>query len=299
MAPPAVETAALSLSLGRTNILDRLDLAFPASGIHALIGANGAGKSTLFRLLLGFVQPSSGQALVLGRDSRRIPPSARASIAYLNEEHRLPSWARAGELIALHRRHFPAWQERRFEPAWRACGIDEARKVSALSRGERAGLALALALGQAPELLILDEPTLGLDLVARERFIAMLIAAADEDGCAILFSSHQMDEVERLAETVTLLDRGRLRLAATPEEICARVTHWISDIPFKGPDPTTVPGLLQAQRIEGLHHHWVEDQGPEFEAFLRAQGARRAEAHPSSFARAVGAYLAARAEAPR
>ena len=230
---------------------------------------------------------------MLGHDSRHIPASARGAIAYLNEEHRLPRWARVGDLAALHREHFPGWQERRFAPAWRACGIGESRKVAELSRGERAGLALALALGQAPALLILDEPTLGLDLVARERFIATLIAAADEDDCTILFSSHQMDEVERLAETVTLLERGRLKLTATPEQLCERVTHWISDIPFKGPDPAAIPGLLQAQRIEGLHHHMVHDQGPEFEAFLRAHGARRAEAHPASFERAVAAFLAA------
>jgi ABC-2 type transport system ATP-binding protein len=166
------------------------------------------------------------------------------------------------------------------------------QKVAELSRGERAGLNLALALAQSPELLVLDEPTLGLDVVAKRAFLESLLHSSAVENCTVIYCSHQMDEIERVADNLVILERGQLKNMSTPDDFRARVSHWIADIPFKGPDAASVPGLLQVQRIDGLHHYLVLDQDEDFAAFLRAAGARSVQCMPVSLDRAVNGFLA-------
>jgi ABC-2 type transport system ATP-binding protein len=107
-----------------------------------------------------------------------------------------------------------------------------------------------------------------------------------------------MDEIERVADNLIILERGQLKHMSAPDEFCARVTHWVADIPFKGPDPTTVPGLLQLQQIDGLHHYMVLDQDESFAVFLREKGARSVRGMPVSLDRAVNSFLAKNHSAP-
>ena len=166
------------------------------------------------------------------------------------------------------------------------------QKVSQLSRGERAGLNLSLALAQSPELLVLDEPTLGLDVVAKRAFLESLLDSNVAERCSIIYCSHQMEEIERVADNLIILEQGRLVSLSAPEAFCERVRYWIADIPFKGPDRRTVPGLLQAQTIDGLCHYLVIDQGDGFADFLRAHGARNVQDMPVGLDRAVNGFLA-------
>jgi len=114
----------------------------------------------------------------------------------------------------------------------------------------------------------------------------------------VIYCSHQMDEIERVADNLIILEHGQLKHMSAPEDFCARVSYWVADIPFKGPDPATVPGLLQLQRIDGLSHYLVLDQGGDFAEFLRAQGARSVRSMSVSLDRAVNGFLAKDHSAP-
>ncbi len=293
-----IETRALSKRYGRKLALDRLDLAIPRGRVHAIVGANGAGKSTLFRILLGFMPPSAGEARILGKDSQQLTPQDRARISFVNEEHTLPGWMRVSQVVAMQRHQYGRWNQQVFDGVIGHYHVLPEQKVGQLSRGERAGFNLALALAQKPELLVLDEPTLGLDVVAKRAFLESLLYSNAADDCTVIYCSHQMEEIERVADNLIILERGQLRHMSAPEEFTARVSHWVADVPFKGPDPRTVPGLLEVQRLDGLHHYLVLDQDHAFEQFLRASGARTVQSMPVSLDRAVNAFLAKHHAAP-
>lgn len=293
-----IETDGLSRRYGRKLALDRLDLRIPRGRIHAIVGANGAGKSTLFRILLGFLAPSDGEARILGRDSQRLTPEDRGRIGFVNEEHTLPGWMRVSAIADMHRRAYPRWNARAYDEVIGHYRVLPEQKVGQLSRGERAGFNLALALAQSPELLILDEPTLGLDVVAKRAFLESLMYSNAADDCTVIYCSHQMEEIERVADNLIILELGRLMHMSAPEDFCARVSHWVADIPFKGPEPATIPGLLERQRLDGLHHYLVLDQDAAFAEFLRGAGARSIQSMPVSLDRAVNAFLAKNHAAP-
>ncbi len=293
-----IETTQLSKRYGDKWALDHLDLAIPRGHVHAIVGANGAGKSTLFRILLGFLPPTHGQARILGRDSQRLAPADRGRIGFVNEEHTLPGWMPVHAVTAMQRHHYPRWNQAAFDEVIGHYHVLPAQKVGQLSRGERAGLNLALALAQSPELLVLDEPTLGLDVVATRAFLESLLYSSAAEQCTVIYCSHQMEEVERVADNLIILERGRLRNMSAPEDFCARVSHWVADIPFKGPPPSDVPGLLEVQRLDGLHHYLVLDQGEEFAEFLRGCGARSIQSMPVSLDRAVNSFLGKHHAAP-
>ncbi|MGS1077037.1 ABC transporter ATP-binding protein [Pseudoxanthomonas beigongshangi] len=293
-----IETRALSKRYGRKLALDQLDLAVPRGRIHAIVGANGAGKSTLFRILLGFMPPTAGEARILGRDSQRLTPDDRSRIGFVNEEHTLPGWMRVAQVSAMQRNLYPRWNQSAFDGVIGHYNVLPEQKISQLSRGERAGFNLALALAQGPELLVLDEPTLGLDVVAKRAFLESLMYSNATDECTVIYCSHQMEEIERVADNLIILERGQLKNMSAPEDFCARVTHWVADVPFKGPEPRSVPGLLEVQRLDGLHHYLVLDQDDGFEQFLRDSGARNVQSMPVSLDRAVNAFLAKNHAAP-
>lgn len=293
-----IETRALSKRYGRKLALDRLDLAIPRGRVHAIVGANGAGKSTLFRILMGFMPPSAGEARILGKDSQSLTPQDRARIGFVNEEHTLANWMRVSQVAAMQRHQYPRWNQQAYDGVIGHYHVLPEQKVGQLSRGERAGFNLALALAQGPELLVLDEPTLGLDVVAKRAFLESLLYSNAADDCTVIYCSHQMEEIERVADNLIILERGQLKNMSAPEEFTARVSHWVADVPFKGPDPRTVPGLLEVQRLDGLHHYLVLDQDDGFEQFLRTSGARNVQSMPVSLDRAVNAFLAKHHAAP-
>jgi ABC-2 type transport system ATP-binding protein len=287
-----IETRALSQRYGRKLALDRLDLQIPRGRIHAIVGANGAGKSTLFRILLGFLAPTAGSSRILGRDSQQLTPQDRSRIGFVNEEHTLPGWIRVDQVSAMQRHQYPRWNQHAYDEVIGHYHVLPEQKIGQLSRGERAGCNLALALAQSPELLVLDEPTLGLDVVAKRAFLESLMYSNAAADCTVIYCSHQMEEIERVADNLIILERGQLKHMSAPEDFTARVTHWVADIPFKGPDPNTVPGLLELQRLDGLHHYLVLDQDEDFAQFLQAAGARSVQSMPVSLDRAVNGFLA-------
>ena len=298
MSDYVIETRNLSKRYGRKLALNALDLAVPRGRIHAIVGANGAGKSTLFRILLGFLAPTAGEARILGTDSQNLTTEDRGRIGFVNEEHTLPGWMRVDAVTAMQRRQYPRWNQPAFEQVLGHYHVHPEQKVSQLSRGERAGFNLALALAQRPELLVLDEPTLGLDVVAKRAFLESLMQSNVADDCTVIYCSHQMEEIERVADNLIILERGALVNMSPPDDFRERVRYWVADIPFKGPDPKTIPGLLEASRIDGLQHYVVLDQDEDFAEFLKASGARSVQSMPVSLDRAVNSFLAKNHAAP-
>lgn len=291
MNPYVIETENLSLHYGQKTALDKLTLQVRRGGIHAFIGANGAGKSSLFRLLLGFETPSSGSAYILGKDCTALTPAVRGRIGFVNEEHTLPAWMRVEELTCMQRNQYSGWNQARYDEVLRNFNVQPRQKVQELSRGERAGVSLALALGQNPELLVLDEPTLGLDMVAKRILLESLMYSDAGQDSTIIYCSHQMEEIERIADHLVIIERGCLRHMSEPDELRSRVRMWAAEFP-DDIDTHQLPGLLELQQIEGISHLMMLDTPPHFETQLGSMGARNITSSSVSLGRAVSGMLA-------
>ncbi|SDJ60966.1 ABC transporter ATP-binding protein [Microbulbifer yueqingensis] len=288
----AIRTQGLCKHYGRKRVLHNLSLDLPRGGIHALVGSNGAGKSTLFRLLLGLTEPSSGSSEILGCESCQLTPALRGRIGFVNEEHTLPEWMRVEAVMEMQRSLYPQWREATYREVLGNFDVQPGQRVSELSRGERAGFNLSLALAQSPELLILDEPTLGLDVVAKRAFLEALMFIGTDSGCTILYCSHQMEEIERVADNLLIMERGELKSVSPPDEFSARVHHWIVEFPERPPANNEIPGLLQLRRIDDSYQLTVLDAGEPLQQFLQDRGARVHCKLQVSLDEAVNSYLA-------
>ena len=291
MSELVIETHELSKRFGRKLALDALTLRVPRGGVHAVVGSNGAGKSTLFRVLLGILSPTAGSSRILGEDSQTLTPETRGKIGLVHEEHTLPSWMTVQGLTNMQRSLYPRWKEGTYGEVLGHFQVLPEQKISQLSRGERAGLNLALALAQGPEVLILDEPTLGLDVVAKQAFLESLLFAGEGEECTVLYCSHQMDEIERVADNLIILERGSLVSMAPPEEFCRRVSGWVVDWTSPPPEVRAIPGFLQARDVDGQQQLMVLDQDEGFSECLEILGANAVLRLPIGLNQAVNAYL--------
>jgi len=288
---PAIEISHLSKCFGTKPALHYLSLQITRGGVHAIVGRNGAGKSTLLRILLGLMTPSSGESRVFGIDSQRLSHHDRSRIGFVNDEHSLPSWLPVSVLSRMHREAYPQWIEEIFREVVNTFDVRATQKVSQLSRGERAGLSLALALAQSPELLILDEPTTGLDVVAKQTFLETLLLTQRQLHCTVLYCSHQMDEVERVADNLILIELGQCPWSGAPEDFSDRVSYWVAEFADEPPANHDIPGLLRASVIEGQLHYMVLDQKSEFSSYLQRRGARNVYEVPIGLDKAINGFL--------
>src|SRR5437899_7696187 len=205
---PVIHTRGLTRYFGSKPAVYELDLDVPAGSVFAFLGRNGSGKTTTIRMMLGLLQPTRGHGSILGYDIRALPPDARARIGYLTEEHQLYRWMSVRECGEFQSRFFPRWSEKIFRGVIGHFSLKSEARVKELSRGERAGLCLALTLAPDPELLILDDPTLGLDPVARRSLVASMIYLTRRADRTIFFSSHQLADLDRVADYIAVLDTG-------------------------------------------------------------------------------------------
>lgn len=286
-----VETKSLTKRFGSKTALADFSIQIPAGGTYAVVGSNGAGKSTLFRLLLGMLTPSAGTCRLLGRPSAELEPETRGRVGYVNEEHTLPGWMKVRRLLDFQQGFYPNWNREIHRRVLANFDVGMNQRVSQLSRGERAGLNLSMALAQGPDLLILDEPTLGMDVVAKQAFLEALMFIGSEMNTTFIYCSHQMEEIERLAEQLIIMEKGHLRNFSTPEDFQERITSWIADFP-EPPRRENLTGYLTFKEIEGQYHVSALDAGDGFEAVLRANGAESVTRCPVNFSQAVNAFLA-------
>jgi ABC-2 type transport system ATP-binding protein len=293
---PAIRTRGLTRYFGAQCAVHDLNLEVPRGCIFAFLGRNGSGKTTTIRMLLGLLAPDRGLAEVLGCDSRALEPATRARIGYLTEEHQVYGWMRVREAGRFHSAFYPRWNEKIFQSVMGHFGLDPSSRVKQLSRGMRAGLCLALTLAPDPELLILDDPALGLDAVARRSLVESMIYLTRRSDRTIFFSSHHLADVERVADYLAVLDQSVLR-ACCPLDSFRNSVREIS-LQFTGTPPALppVPGLLQAFRTEhALRLRCVHYDG-ETERALRALAPTAFEATPLGLEDAFISYLGERGE---
>jgi ABC-2 type transport system ATP-binding protein len=252
--PPVIEIRRLTRQFGSTKALDDISLVIPRGGVFGLIGGNGAGKTTLIKHVLGMLRAQSGTVRVFGLDPVENPVGTLGRIGYLSEDRDLPDWMNVGELMRYTQAFFPTWDEAFAEELRGLFDLDPRAKIRTLSRGQRARAGLLAALAHRPELLVLDEPSSGLDPVVRRDILGAIIRTIADEGRTVLFSSHLLDEVERVADQVTIIHHGRLILTSSMDEI--KETHRRVTLRFGSPVDRP-PALVGARSFEGHGAEWT------------------------------------------
>ena len=229
-------------------VLNGIDLQIPQGCVYGLLGRNGAGKTTIIRILLGLEPATRGRSMVLGESSWQLPVSALGQIGYVAEGHNLIPNYSVRRIVELYRGLSANWNEQYFRRLLEMFRLPVERKISWLSRGMKAQLNLALAMATEPKLLILDDPTLGLDTVSRRQFLELAIELISKDGRTILFSSHILSDVERLADRIGIIRAGKLVVDCQLEELKKRVRKL--RVIFDGELPKEIPitGIMTEKR---------------------------------------------------
>jgi ABC-2 type transport system ATP-binding protein len=249
-----VEVKSLSRRFGDKTALDDVSITLPRGIVFGMVGANGAGKTTLIKHILGLLKVQSGSVRVFGRDPVADPAGVLARIGYVSEEHDLPGWMRIWELLRYSQAFYPNWDSAYAEELRGRFELDPDAKVKHLSKGQRARADLLVALAHRPELLVLDEPSAGLDPIVRRDILEAIIRAIADEGRTVLFSSHLLHEVERISDHVTMIDKGRIVFSASLDDI--KQTHRCLTLRF-AEARSRPPELAGVLNWEGTGHEWT------------------------------------------
>jgi len=220
----------VSVRYERSLVVHNVSFEVPRGTVYALLGRNGAGKSSLMRCLLGLQKPSSGRVLLFGEDVWRHRARLLSRVAYVPESPDVPGALRVRDVISFQRSLYEGWEEKAVVDRLSRSAIPPLATVSALSKGQRALFALALALGCRPALLILDDPTLGLDVVARRDFFAEFVGDLADRGTTVVLTTHDLGGVEGIADRVGILQEGRLAVDDEVEKLKADREQSLEEI---------------------------------------------------------------------
>jgi ABC-2 type transport system ATP-binding protein len=273
----AIRTYRLTKHYGKRKVVDNLDLQVPRGTVYGLLGRNGAGKSTTLKMLTGMVRPDYGQAELLGHNVDTLPPATRARIAYLAEGHPLYTGMTVREAVAFTTSFYPQADRKLVEQVLDHFALAPKAKIGRLSKGQRAQVSLALAIAPDPELLILDDPTLGLDTNVRRDFLESMIQIIQRRGRTILFSSHVLGDVERVADRVGVMMDGVLRVDCPAEHFKRSVRKVVAEFGRQPPPLAPCPGLLSDWRVDTRRELVFVGFGPSQQAAVEALGPRRVE----------------------
>jgi len=219
---------------GQVLALDGLSLSVKQGEMYGFLGRNGAGKTTTLRLLMGLLRPDAGTITLLGQPVKRVPVALKQRIGYVCQEPNFYPWMTADQLGGFVGSFYPKWDAPEFQRLLRLLDVPRDRRASEMSGGTRTKLGLALALAPRPELLLLDEPTAGLDPVARREFNDQLQALQRQQGTTVMFSSHLVGEVEQLAQRVGIVQAGRCCFEGEVGLLRASVRRLAADAPGEG-----------------------------------------------------------------
>lgn len=218
-APPLLQTADLCAGYGRSQVLFGVSLAVPAQGAICVLGRNGAGKTTLLEALLGLRDASAGSVQLFGQPAARLDDAARARIGYVPQQSDLFEELRADELLAYFRSFYPRWNDAKVQGLLERWAVPRDIPIGRMSGGQQQRLSLIRALAHEPELLVLDEPVASLDPLARRDFLRELVEQVLDRGTTVVFSTHILSDLERVAFNVAFLREGRIALQSPLDEL--------------------------------------------------------------------------------
>lgn len=272
-----IEVSGLSRRFGHKVALENVNLTIRRGQVFGLVGENGAGKTTFIRHLLGAYEAEQGTVAVFGLDPVRNPVAVLGRIGYLSEDRDLPLWMKVREFMAYTAAFYPDWDAAYAEELRKRFNLRSDAKLKQLSRGEKAKAGLLAALAHRPDLLLLDEPSSGLDAVARKDILGEVIRSVADEGRTVIFSSHLLDEVERVSDHVAMIHEGVVAIDMpmdTLKETHHRVVVRLEEARGEFPE---LPGVLHA---EGSERDWCllcEGERDQIFGLLQDAGARVVE----------------------
>jgi ABC-2 type transport system ATP-binding protein len=272
---PVISITNLSRTFGKLEALHQVTLQVPKGTVYGLVGENGAGKTTIIRHLLGLYKAAAGQVRVFGLDPAIYPAPVLGRIGYLSEDRDLPDWMRVGELMRYTRAFYPSWDDDYAEQMRKRFELDPAARAGDLSRGQRARLGLMLAQAHRPDLLLLDEPSSGLDPGARRDILEAVIRTAADEGRTVLLSSHLLDEVERVCDRMAMIIAGSVAVEGSVDDIKAMHRHFTVHLATS--DTRVHPVIAGYTPTGGAGAEWsyvVTGEDPGFHQEVAAAGAR-------------------------
>ena len=245
MSDYAIQTFGLTKYFGGKCVVRELNLSVPRGSIFGFLGRNGSGKTTSLRMILGLLAPTWGKSTILGCDSQNLPPQVRARIGYLAEGHPVFGWMRVKDAREFQAQFYPKWNQKLFNSVLEFFRVDPKTRAKNLSRGERAGLCLAMALAPEPDLLVLDDPAIGLDPVARRSLLESMVYATRKTDRTIIFSSHLLADIERMADHIAVLDYSVLRAQCSLETFRSCVQQFVLKFDQRPPEVPKIRGMIQ------------------------------------------------------
>jgi ABC-2 type transport system ATP-binding protein len=290
--PAVIEARGLTRYFGLKCAVDSVSFQVPQGSVFAFIGRNGAGKTTTIRMILGLLEPTRGSATILGQDSANLAAATRARIGYMAEGHPVYGWMRVGQYAGFQRGFYSHFNQDIFASVIDYFAIDPRTKAGHLSHGQRAGLHLAMTLAIEPELLMLDDPATGLDPAARRSLLEAMIYFTPNRERTIFFSTHLLDDVERVADYVAVLDYSVLRVCCNADTFRERVRRLVVRFPSEPPRQLPViPGLLRLTRSENELSLIVANLNGRTERDLEALGPLSVDEQPISLEDALIAHV--------
>ncbi|MEA3227272.1 MAG: ABC transporter ATP-binding protein [Planctomycetota bacterium] len=248
MAESAIKIEGLHFSYGKKHVLKGVDLEVPKGSIFGFLGRNGAGKTTTIKTLLGLQKPHAGTCLVGGLDSVTEALEVRKRIGFMAEDQQMYGWMKVSRIIKWVAGFYPNWDYKFCDELAEVLMLPKDVKVKALSKGQNSSLALLLALGHRPDIVILDDPTLGLDPIARKDFLRHVIELLQSNGVTVFFSSHLLYEIEPVADHIAILNDGVIIKACKTEQLRESVRKFALT-PVSGANFSQVPGILDALKV--------------------------------------------------
>jgi ABC-2 type transport system ATP-binding protein len=277
MSHPALSFEGVSRSFGRKVALDDVSIRVEPGTVLGLVGSNGAGKTTALRLAHGLLFPDGGRIEVLGLDPARDGREVRTRVSLLSEESSLYPWMRVSEIVRFAAALHPRFDLEHAESLRGRLDLDPHAKIGTLSRGTRAKVALVLAVAARPDLLLLDDPTAGLDPLVRREVLEGILDAVPAEGGAVVYASHLVHDVERVVDRVAVMDGGRLRLQGSLDEVKARVRRATAVFEGGAPEDATIEGRIVARADGRVLTVVAEGENGQLAGSLRSLGATSVE----------------------
>jgi len=250
MAEDIIRIENLTRRFGKTIALNKVSINMSKGIVLGLVGENGAGKTTLIKHLLGLLRAREGKVQVFGKDPVADPEYVLARLGYLSEHREdLPGWMRVKELFRYTRAFYPKWDNQYSQQLCETFGLDPDQRIKTLSKGQKAQVGLINALAHRPKLLLLDEPSSGLDPVVRHDILATVIRSVVDEGRSVFFSSHLLDEIELVADRVVIMHKGGIFVDSPLAEI--QNSYCILELSFEFDleAPPQLPGLIWSRNL--------------------------------------------------